>query len=82
MAISRNPGEYAYFQVQIRNGDTITHSTRLQGAAPFPADTFSGQSSTRLSPVEDVLREMSVGDSVTVLIRFDYHARKTNGLGC
>ncbi len=65
------PGEYVYFHLQIRNGDSITHSTRAQGANPFLQIPSVDNPQRRPSPVEDVLREMSVGDSVTVLIRLD-----------
>ena len=73
------PGEYAYFQVQIRNGDSITHSTRAQGSAPFLQIPSVNNPQRRPSPVEDVLREMSVGDSVTVLIRLDSLGAKPKG---
>ncbi|MCB0558475.1 MAG: FKBP-type peptidyl-prolyl cis-trans isomerase [Lewinellaceae bacterium] len=73
------PGEYAYFQVQIRNGDTITHSTREQGATPFLQIPSINNPQRRPSPVEDVLREMSVGDSVTVLIRLDTMRARQKG---
>ncbi|MCB0546093.1 MAG: FKBP-type peptidyl-prolyl cis-trans isomerase [Phaeodactylibacter sp.] len=72
------PGEYVYFQVQIRNGDSITHSTRLQGAAPFLQIPSVDNPQRRPSPLEDVLREMSVGDSVTVFIRLDSLRGKFN----
>ena len=73
------PGEYVYFKVQIRNGDTITHSTREQGSAPFLQIPSINNPQRRPSPLEDVLREMSVGDSVTVLIRLDTIRAKQKG---
>ncbi|MCB0582008.1 MAG: FKBP-type peptidyl-prolyl cis-trans isomerase [Phaeodactylibacter sp.] len=73
------PGEYVYFQVQIRNGDSIIHSTRAQGAAPFLQIPSVNNPRRRPSPVEDVLRELSEGDSATVLIRLDTIGVKPKG---
>jgi len=73
------PGEYAYFQLQIRNGDSIIHSTRAQGASPFLQIPSVNNPRRRPSPVEDVLREMVEGDSATVLIRLDTLGVKPKG---
>ncbi|MCB0584027.1 MAG: FKBP-type peptidyl-prolyl cis-trans isomerase [Phaeodactylibacter sp.] len=73
------PGEYVYFQVQIRNGDSITHSTRAQGATPYLQIPSVDNPQRRPSPLEDVLREMVQGDSVTVFIRLDTIRAKPKG---
>lgn len=75
------PGEYVYFQLQIRDGDSITHSTRSQGNAPFLQIPSVDNPRRRPSPVEDVLREMSVGDSATVFIRLDSIRGKASQFG-
>ncbi len=65
------PGDFIYFHAYMRNGDSVVYSSRQQGQTPViqvpPADAPDRQ----LGPVEDVLRELGVGDSVTIGIRID-----------
>ncbi|MDX1940258.1 MAG: FKBP-type peptidyl-prolyl cis-trans isomerase [Saprospiraceae bacterium] len=69
------PGEYVYFHAQMRNADSVVYSSRSMAQAPFlqmPTDVEKEMNSNRpASPIEEVLRDMAVGDSVTVIIRID-----------
>lgn len=74
------PGDYVYFQAQIRNGDSVVYASREQGQTPFiqipMGETPPGRTP---SPVEDVLRLMNMGDSATVKIRIDTMPQKMPG---
>lgn len=75
------PGDYVYFHAQARNADSIVYSSRQVGQAPFlqiPTDE-NQQAGRTPSPVEEVLRLMSVGDSVTVIINIDTLQQKPPG---
>jgi FKBP-type peptidyl-prolyl cis-trans isomerase len=74
------PGEYVYFHAQMRNGDSIIMTSRQQSSAPFiqiPMEEATQQ--RKPSPVEDVLKELSVGDSATVMINIDTLPQKPQG---
>ncbi|MCG8326519.1 MAG: FKBP-type peptidyl-prolyl cis-trans isomerase [Chitinophagales bacterium] len=73
------PGEYVYFHAQMRNGDSIVYGSRSQGAAPFIQIPLTQDVNRKASPVEDVLREMAVGDSATVMINLDTLPQKPRG---
>ncbi len=73
------PGEYVYFHAQMRNGDSVVYSSRMQGAAPFLQIPTLDNPNRRPSPIEDVLQNMTVGDSVTVLIELDTLPTKPRG---
>lgn len=75
-----NPGDYVYFHAQMRNADSTLYASRSFGQEPFlqiPMELAAGN--RQPSPVEDVLREMSVGDSVTVIINLDTIPNKPPG---
>lgn len=75
------PGDYVYFHAQARNADSVVYASRLVGQTPFlqiPTEETPEQGRTP-SPVEEVLRLMGVGDSVTVIINIDTLATKPPG---
>ncbi|MFN7120087.1 MAG: FKBP-type peptidyl-prolyl cis-trans isomerase [Saprospiraceae bacterium] len=76
-----NPGDYVYFHAQARNGDSVVYSSRMVGQEPFlqiPKDDQS-QAGRTPSPVEEVLRDMAVGDSITVIVKLDTLPQKPPG---
>lgn len=73
------PGEYVYFHAQMRNGDSVVYASREQGASPFLQIPAVDNPARKPSPLEDVLKTMSVGDSVTVLINIDTLPTKPRG---
>jgi len=75
------PAEYVYFHVDMRNGDSVTYSSRNQGRIlkiPMP-DYSNPASKAKPSPVMDALSMMSIGDSLTVYQRLDTLPRKPAG---
>jgi FKBP-type peptidyl-prolyl cis-trans isomerase FkpA len=74
------PGDYVYFHAQIRHADSVVYRTRVQSPeAPFfeiPAEETEGR---KPSPIEDVLRLMTLGDSATVFISLDTVQQKPAG---
>lgn len=73
------PGDYVYFHAQMRNGDSVIYASRTQGASPFLQIPAVDNPGRKLSPLEDVLRLLSVGDSVTVLLQIDTLPQKPRG---
>lgn len=75
------PGDYVYFHAQARNADSVVYSSRQVGQTPFlQIPTEAEQQPGRTpSPVEEVLRDMGVGDSVTVIIKIDTLPQKPPG---
>ncbi len=78
------PGDYVYFHAQLRNGDSVYYASREMGQEPFmqitaqdPNDPMNAMRTP--SPVEEILRIIGVGDSVTVLIRLDTIPNKPPG---
>lgn len=75
-------GDYVYFHAQMRIADSVANSSRLTGQAPFlqimdaSATPEPGKQS---SPIEEVLRDMAVGDSVTIIINIDTIPNKPQG---
>ncbi|MCP3929450.1 MAG: FKBP-type peptidyl-prolyl cis-trans isomerase [Bacteroidetes bacterium] len=64
-------GEYAYFHWQIRNGDSVMHTTRSQGLvqkAPISYETPPGGNA---HPIPELLKFLSKGDSATVYLPLD-----------
>ena len=66
------PGEFMFFHLQIRNGDSVVYRTRDESVdppvLPFPEQEQPGR---QVFPIEHVLRVMGVGDSATVFIPLD-----------
>lgn len=79
-----NPGDYVYFHAQMRGVDTVYFASRDMGQAPvlqIPTEMDQQANANRPpSPVEEVLRDMAIGDSVTVIIRLDTMPVKPPGL--
>lgn len=73
------PGEYIFFHSQIRIQDSIIHTSRLQGELPRFQLKNEQDLRRQPSPIEDVLRYMAVGDSVTVEIPFQAGDRRPKG---
>lgn len=72
-------GDFIYFHAQVRNGDSVVFASREQGQEPFLQIGAAEKEGRDLSPVEDVLKELSVGDSVTILIALDTLPQKPIG---
>ncbi|MCB0608221.1 MAG: FKBP-type peptidyl-prolyl cis-trans isomerase [Lewinellaceae bacterium] len=65
-----NPGDWVYFHAYIRNGEEVVNTSRKSPNVPYvqiPAnvDSEKGQS------VLQVLQNMGVGDSATIVVRLD-----------
>jgi FKBP-type peptidyl-prolyl cis-trans isomerase FkpA len=72
-----NTGDWVFFHAQIRNGEQVLHTSRLQGSSPrLRIEEITGR---QASPVEEVLKEMAIGDSVTVEIPLDTIDPKPRG---
>jgi FKBP-type peptidyl-prolyl cis-trans isomerase FkpA len=67
------PGDYVYFHAQTRNGDAVINSSRESGNGVIPFLQFK-ESSTgqqQISPVQELLKIMRVGDSATIFLPLD-----------
>lgn len=75
------PGDYVYFHAQARNGDSVVYSSRAVGQEPFLQipKTDQIEAGRTPSPVEEVLKEMAVGDSITVIVSLDTLPQKPPG---
>ncbi len=73
------PGEYVYFHAQMRNGDSVVYSSRDLGQTPFIQIPLEETPGRQPSPVEDVVKEIGEGDSVTIFINIDTLDRKPPG---
>jgi FKBP-type peptidyl-prolyl cis-trans isomerase FkpA len=75
-----SPGDFAYFHVQVRNGDSIIYRTRMQAPEPpFFQVNDPAITGRRPSPIEDVLMDITVGDSVTIFVSIDSLPRRPQG---
>lgn len=73
-------GEYVYFHAQMRIQDSVANSSRMTGSAPFLKITEpTDEPNKQTSPIEEVLREMAVGDSVTIILNIDTIPNKPPG---
>ena len=73
-----NIGDFVFFHAQIRNGDQVMHTSRDQGSSPR-IQISDPELNRRPSPVEEILRFMAEGDSVTVEIFLDTLENKPRG---
>lgn len=73
------PGEYVYFHAQMRNENEVVNSSREQGQEPFMQIPTANDPSRQASPVEEILTEMSIGDSATIYISLDTIEQKPQG---
>ncbi|MEN0005670.1 MAG: FKBP-type peptidyl-prolyl cis-trans isomerase [Bacteroidota bacterium] len=72
-------GDYVYFHAQMRNADSVVFTSRSQGQEPFIQIGSASKQGRPVSPVEDVLKDLSVGDSVTIFISLDTIPNKPRG---
>lgn len=73
-------GMFAYIQAAIRNGDSVVYDTRTVGAPPTAVQIMPDSlGADRIGPVEDALRGLRKGDSLTVIFRIDTLDRKPPG---
>lgn len=75
------PGDFIYFHAQIRHQDSVVYRTRTQSPEPpfFQIPATQGADAPKPSPIEDVLRLMTLGDSATVFIPLDSLPQKPAG---
>ncbi len=68
-----NPGDWVYFEADWRTADSLLFSSRNQPAGQEPVVQIpeGEDANRRLSPVEEVLPFMGVGDSATVTLKID-----------
>lgn len=73
-------GDIVYYHVQHRNGDKVLFSSRAGERPPlvYLLPDFATLTS-RPSPIVDVLREMTVGDSATVIFPLDSMTLRPKG---
>ncbi|MCB9272692.1 MAG: FKBP-type peptidyl-prolyl cis-trans isomerase [Lewinellaceae bacterium] len=72
-------GEFVFFHAYARNRDSLMFTSRDQWDLPFMQISDLNKQTTKSSPVEEVLREMAVGDSVTIIMRLDNLPQKPKG---
>jgi FKBP-type peptidyl-prolyl cis-trans isomerase len=66
---SANPGDYVYYHARMRYQGKVRQDSRTIGSQPnyqIPLEEQSNQEAGSLVAVQEVLKELSVGDSVTV----------------
>lgn len=71
--------DIVYFSAHIRNADSVVFSTNNQESLPYTPILEPAASAKDPSPVEDVVRMMSVGDSATVYLRIDTFPNRPPG---
>lgn len=68
-------GDYVYFHAQLRIADSVVNSSRQAAQSPFMkiSDPTQAQAAPgqQPNPMEEVLREMAIGDSITLIINID-----------
>ncbi len=74
------PGDFMFFHLQIRNGDSVVYRTRDESPDPpvIPYQVQQAQGRTPY-PFEPVLQMMGVGDSATVFVPIDSFPQKPTG---
>ncbi len=74
------PGDFMFFHLQIRNGDSVVYRTRDESMDP-PVIPYEVQQPQGRSPYpfEPVLQKMGVGDSATVFVPIDSFPQKPTG---
>jgi len=74
------PGDFMFFHLQIRNGDSVVYRTREESLDPpvIPYEVQQAQGRTPY-PFEPVLQQMGVGDSATVFVPIDSFPQKPTG---
>lgn len=74
-----NPGDYIYFHAQMRNGDSVFYKSRDEAQTPYLQVPVTPDPNRKISPVEDVLVQVTEGDSVTIFIPLDTVSRPPIG---
>lgn len=77
-----NPGDWVYFHAYVRNGDSVVMNTRMQPEMPrfqLTDPNAPQEPGKQSSPVEEVLRNLGVGDSATIFIPLDTVKNKPAG---
>lgn len=66
-------GDYVYFHAQTRNGDNVVNASRItgNGQIPFLQIIPDSMLTKPVSPVQELLRIMSIGDSATIYLPQD-----------
>lgn len=64
-------GEYVKFDLQVKAGDSTLYDSKLQGPAPGIQIPAEGEPAKSPVPLEDVLKEMAVGDEATLYVSMD-----------
>ena len=66
-------GDYVYFHAQTRNGEQVVNSSRMsgKGVVPFLQLRKEPEQGRQISPVQELLQIMRVGDSVTIMLPLD-----------
>lgn len=73
-------GDYVYFHAQMRIADSVANSSRQTGQEPFlQIAEKTDEPGKQASPIEEVLHDMAVGDSVTIIINIDTIPNKPPG---
>ena len=79
---SAQPGDFMFFHLQIRNGDSVVYRTRDESmdppVIPYQVQQQSPQGRTPY-PFEPVLQQMGVGDSATVFVPVDSFPQQPTG---
>lgn len=70
-------GDYVYFHARTTNGQRTISSSRSAGATPFYQIPKVAKPPT--NPVEDILPDLSLGDSITITIALDTLPSKPPG---
>lgn len=73
------PGDVVYFHAQMRNADSVVTKSRDFPDTPNLQIALTEEPGRELSPVEEVLKVMSVGDSATIFISIDTLPQKPQG---
>lgn len=67
-----SPGDFVFFQVQMRSDSAVIDGSRMRGGQipriQIPKEEVPGR---RVSPIEELLKTMGVGDSVTLIVNLD-----------
>ena len=72
-------GDYVYFHGQYRNGDSVLFASRDMGDAQVLQIPVTPPVDRPVSPVEELLATMAVGDSATIMYRLDTVPQKPAG---
>jgi FKBP-type peptidyl-prolyl cis-trans isomerase len=80
---SADIGDYVYFHAQTRNGDTVINSSRESGngIVPFLQLIEKSTGQQQISPVQELLKIMRVGDSATIFLSLDTLSREQKPVG-